>query len=170
VTVIDDVAAALLAGVLTALTAAGAATPDRACVVPGELAWDECDCGLLAVRWTGNSHGSTVTNNAPDTDVGCGQPMVNAGFNVVLLRCAPGPGNEGESPTCTQLSDTAAILHRDVFALEEGISNAVLDLRAASTILDFALTGQVPVGPQGLCVGTSYTLTVALRNTWRRCG
>jgi hypothetical protein len=170
VTKIDDVAAALLAETLTQLTAAGAEAPTRSCVVPGELAWDECDCGLLAVRWTGLAYGPSVTSNVPDTDVNCGQPYVNLSFNVVLLRCSPGPQSSGKAPTCAQLSAAAAILHRDVFALEIAMANTVVALQAANTISDWALNGQAPVGPQGLCVGTSYNLVVAIKNTWRPCG
>src|SRR5687767_5000273 len=124
-TKIDDVAARLLSETLTQLTAVGATLPDRACVVPGELAWDECDCGLLAVRWTGLSYGSTVTSITPDTDQGCALPFVNLAFNVVLLRCSPGPGQNGEAPSCDKLAETAQILHTDVFALEKAVAVAV---------------------------------------------
>jgi hypothetical protein len=170
VTKIDDIAQVLIDYTTAAITGSGGDLPDRICVVPGELAWDDCECGLLAVRWTGNSYGTTVTSNAPDTDQGCGQPVVNMGFNVVLLRCITGPQVGGAAPTCAQLASSAFVLHRDVFALEEAMAGAVIALRNARTILDWALAGQAPVGPQGNCVGTSYTLTVAIRNTWRPCG
>lgn len=168
-TKIDDVARVLIQYTSAAITGVGNLLPERICVVPGELAWDDCECGLLAVRWTGLTYGTTVTSNAPDTDVGCGQPVVNVGFNVVLLRCVSGPQSGGSPPTCDQLATAAATLHVDVFALEDAMANAVIALRAANTIVDWALTGQSPVGPQGNCVGTSYTLTVAIRNTWRPC-
>ena len=169
-TTINDVTAALLAGVLAELVAVGAEAPDRACVVPGDLAWDECECGLLAVRWTGNSYGQTVTSNAADIDGGCGLPYVNVGINVVLLRCVAGPQTGGDPPTCEQLSTAAAILHRDVFAMEKAIATVVVDLLDSGAIIGFALNGQSPTGPQGNCVGTSYNLTVGIKNTWRPCG
>lgn len=169
-TKIDDIAAALISHTLTQLAAAGADAPNRTCTVPGELAWDECDCGLLAVRWTGLTYGTGPTATAPDTDTNCGQPMVNLSFNVALLRCVPGPQSGGASPTCEQLAIAAEVLHRDVFALEIAMTNAVVALRDANTIVDWALNGQVPVGPQGLCAGTSYNLVTSIRNTWRPCG
>jgi len=169
-TAIDDIAAQLITSTLASLAAVGAEAPERYCVIPGEFAWDACECGTLAVRWTGNAFGTSVTSTTQDTDTGCGPPVVNIGLNVVLLRCAPGPRSDGAPPTCAQLAVAAAVLHRDVFALEDAMIDAVMALRANSTILDWALIGQSPVGPQGLCVGTSYNLTVAIKNTWRSCG
>ncbi len=96
----------------------------RRCDVPGTAAWDGCEdpcsgaaSGQLTVNVT-RIYPSTTTFPSPDQTVrdlrNCQPPPVTAVEMVVtLLRCAPGPTEEGCPPGCDDLSEAARVLHVD---------------------------------------------------------
>ncbi|WP_234323204.1 hypothetical protein [Streptomyces bikiniensis] len=108
--------------------------PERACIVPGAVAWDSCDdpCGeetggQLAVsvaRIFGSTHdGFPVEARTVQGVRGCAPPPVTAvELLVTLLRCAPTFTEKGCPPACDELTAAARILHTDMVT----VSNALL--------------------------------------------
>lgn len=160
----------LLASVRGALTAtpAGWPTGAREYVVPGQLAWDECDCGLLGIEWLSAPYSSAFPNPSPPTANGC-KPYLALQVQVTVLRCAPNPGPHGESPTPAALSDAAQVNLDDLEALLVGVGQAVQALENANTILNYSLSAPTPTGPLGGCVGVMQQLFLGFSNKWGPC-
>jgi hypothetical protein len=153
---------------LTAILACvnmGLPTPvARVCVVPGVLAWDECECGVLA---------ATVTHVYPSrafpTDAGgvsaflsCPVLYDAADITVTVLRCAPNPDRAGHPPSCVALAAAAAGWRADAAAVRAALACCLPVLRDAGVVEDFVLRDLVPVGPEGGCSGVEVRLTVAV--------
>lgn len=165
-TQLDAVVTALLECVRVALAATAAGQPDRVCEVAGELAWDDCDCGVLAVG-VDRLYPSRVfpqEASAADFASGCQLPFLVADLTVTVLRCAPGPDRAGGSPSCPALDTAARTWLVDADAVRRSTACCVADLRAADTVAEFTLRDQIPLGPEGGCVGSAYHLSVALDN------
>ncbi|MFC8466006.1 hypothetical protein [Streptomyces sp. NPDC057250] len=175
--IIDEIARDVLACVCAALDEAAAeiegqpGCPDcRSCLVPGRPAWDGCDnpCdeavvgGQLSVhlsRMTSSSDLSDRTRERP-TSRPCPPQQVTVEFVVTLLRCAPGPAEDGCPPTCAELDAAARVLHVDTAT----VHNALLcclprtgpDPRGWKVALGLMRT----LGPEGGCVGIEQFVTI----------
>ncbi|CAM5476822.1 MULTISPECIES: hypothetical protein [Streptomyces] len=179
---IDELAETVLACVCAALDEAATEVeghpgcPDcRRCVVPGLPAWDGCEdpCtgqagGQLSVNVTRVYPSTTTGFPQQDQTVrdarNCQPPPVTAVELVItVLRCAPGPTEEGCPPGCAELREAARILHVDSLT----VYNALLCCLPHTAPQGrrgrrFVLGQQRTVGPQGGCVGIEQTVTVAL--------
>lgn len=165
-----DVARLLVANVEAALAASLGGAVERACVVPGEIAWDQCTCGLLAVsvrRWF-------VTDNFPESSAGlggnaatfratpCDLPWLVGELRLEVVRCAPIPDGNALSVPCPELEAAAEVLLSDAYvALTESIST-LCELRESEQIIDYVLGDQETRGPSGDCVGTELVAQVAV--------
>lgn len=151
-----------------ALTTAGLPTKLREGVVPGSLAWDECECGLLAVEWVGTNYSDTPPTPALQRDEGC-RPYVVAGLKVTMARCVPGTQVVGRPPTPAQLDAAAQIQFEDSFAMMRGSTIALTGLVTDNTILGFDMNGAQPQGPEGGCVAVTQSVDVYLSNMFGPC-
>lgn len=160
----------LLAGVRMQLLATPTGWPAEAreYVVPGQLAWDECECGLLGIEWLSAPFSQAFPNPSPPTDDGC-RPYLALQVQVTVLRCAPNPGTHGEAPTPTALSDAAQTNLNDLEALLEGVASSVKFMLASNMILNYSLQAPTPAGPQGSCVGVTQQLYLGFNNRWGPC-
>lgn len=152
----------ILNTLLTSVNQALADKPDRVCVVPGAIAWDECECGLLAgtvVRWF-------FTDNFPverTTIAGnCDAAFVAADLKIAILRCAPQPDDGELAPKCSELDTAAKILISDAFTVRQEVTKKLCEMKAADDITEFITRNQTPVGPGGMCVGTEFDVSVAI--------
>jgi hypothetical protein len=175
---LHDLAEDVLGCVCAALDAVAAdeedvlGCPARACVVPGQAAWDSCDdpCG-------GGTPGQLTVNVAqifpstsfpsPDREVrgarNCPPPATTAAELVItLLRCAPGPSENGCPPTCEELAASARQLHIDATTVYNALFCCLPQTGSGRRGPRFVLGAQRTVGPQGLCVGVEQRVTVAL--------
>lgn len=142
-------------------------TPNRVCLaVPGDIAWDECDCGQFA---------QTVTQSVPSenfpiaaTDrrtTACGPQHLVYSVTSSLTRCVPGfNARTGTPPSCDALFRAARILEEDRWALRVGVTCCLLALRKAYVLTDFTVGTAVTVGPQGQCAGVELTWQFGIRN------
>ena len=151
-----------------ALTPAGIPAKSRIEVVPGTLAWDECECGLLAVEWTGAQYADTPPTPSVQRDGGC-RPYVFGSYKVTMARCVPGVQAEGRSPTVAQLDAAAQIQFDDVLAMLKGSSLAMVSLSDDNTIVGFDMSGVIPQGPEGGCVAVTQTLNAYIPNNYGPC-
>lgn len=160
-----DVSSILVTGVDDELRESPAGRPERACVVPGEIAWDGCDCGMLAV----SPRSWSVTDSFPDASdtsgslrVGpCELPWVVAVIETQIIRCAPSPDGHMIDVPCSQLDVAAEILIADAALTLRRVTVELCQLRADDQIVDFIVGEQLTVGPQGGCVGSSLSVQVA---------
>lgn len=160
-----QIAAALGECVRAELAGTPAGVPGRVCVpVAGEIAWDACDCGQLAVTtptlYPSKTFPLPATEDS-DQDV-CGTPYLAASYTVSILRCAAGMDDEGRPPTCDQLAADALVWHQDAAAVRRGLGCCLQDLEAQDRIAGWTLGATTAVGPQGGCVGSEITVAVAL--------
>jgi hypothetical protein len=160
----------VLASVLgqLAVTPSGWPVNARNYVVPGLLAWDECECGLLAVEWQTASYTGIFPNPTQPLADGC-KPFLALQLQVTALRCAPNPGPNGSAPAPAALQDAADVNLDDLEAVLTGTSKGVELLYNTNTILQYALGTAQPTGPQGGCVGVTQQLFLGFSNKWGPC-
>lgn len=181
-TAVQDTAQAILGCVCQALDVAAAAIEGqpgcptcRSCVVPGLVAWDSCDdpCdnaggqGQLTVsmgRMYPSSKGAFPAEERQVIGVnGCAVPQFTAlELIVTLLRCAPGPNEQGCPPSCEELTTAAGILHADAVTVYNALLCCFPETSGRRRGQMFVVGQQRPVGPQGGCVGIEQRITVAL--------
>lgn len=158
----------LVTNVGTELATSLGGAVDRACVVPGDIAWDDCTCGLLAVtvrRWF-------LTDNFPETSAAfganairatpCDQPWLVGELRLQVVRCAPTPPDGQLSPPCADLETAAEVLISDAYVALTETVRTLCELRESDQIIDYVLGDQETMGPAGDCVGTELIAQVAL--------
>jgi hypothetical protein len=137
-------------------------TPARSSVVPGAIAWDECDCGLLAVSVAQ----VFLTETFPDQlarRVGnaCDAPWEVAEIVIQVIRCVPGPDGM-TPPTTAQLDASAQELLRDAYEMLRAVSVKLCEMNKAREISDFMLRPLAAQGPTGVCGGNELRAYVSL--------
>jgi len=139
----------------------GLPAPARACVTVGEIAWDECPCGQLAVSLIELFPSETFPTFTLAPTVRCPPKLTVAHYTVELVRCA-NTGSDISPPTCQALAADALLAVRDAHAVRAGITCCLDQAAAARSIVDYALGRQVMIGPQGGCVGSRTDLYIGL--------
>jgi hypothetical protein len=133
--------------------------PDRVClIVPGEIAWDTCDCGQFAQTIV--SVGPTDQFPTPSTGdiiAPCASKLLVASVTLSLTRCVPGIQRNNEPPTCAQLLEAARILEDDRSAVRRAVFCCLKEFLRAYRIFNMTLGTGVSVGPQGGCAGVELT-------------
>lgn len=136
-------------------------------LVPGDIAWDACDCGMFAQTITQTYSSNTFP--APATDnptTACGPNLIVADVLATIVRCIPGLNpNTNEPPPCADLLDAALILECDRQALRDGVRCFLRSLYQTDVIDNFSLGAITAVGPQGLCGGIALSYRFSLINT-----
>lgn len=146
------------------VTAVNTALPDpvdRACVVPGGIVWDDCQCGMLA----GSINRIYLTDQFPDeaTISPCPGAFYAVDIALELARCVPiaGDGNT-ISPACVDLAASAAVLYSDEWYLITTVDCTLGDLEDAGEIVGFLTRPVTTIGPLGDCVGSRIIATVQI--------
>lgn len=136
----------------------------RVCAVPGVLAWDDCECGVLAA-----SVMHVYPSRAFPTDAGgvaaflsCPVLYDAVDITITVLRCAPTLDQNGNPPSCVALAGSAAGWRADAAAVRATLACCLPVLRDAGVVKDFVLRDLVPVGPEGGCSGMEARLTIAV--------
>ena len=145
-----EVASRLEAAIYEALTV----TPARHGVVPGAIAWDECDCGLLAVS-VGPIYPTEQFPNPALARVGnaCDAPWETAEIVMQIVRCAPNPNDNVDAPTVAELDASAREILQDAYEMMLAVSTTLCQMNKARDIADYAMRTLTPQGPAGGCVG-----------------
>lgn len=150
--------------------------PGRNCVIAGDIAWDDCECGQLTVAITDSYYTSTFPEPSPATagrgsQSRCGPPYLAIQYRIVMLRCAPTGGEDPKPPTCEALDLAARIATEDAAAVRRGVFCCLRNLndtRDPATngkmIEDFRIGQQMMVGPEGFCQGSALPVTVGIVN------
>lgn len=144
-----------------AVTATAAGAPQRSCVVPGMVIWDECSCGTLAVNWRLVGRSDVFPSPSPDSsESNCRSRYVVVQVGVTMLRCAAGPDENGNMPTCDALSDDAFTMTADMVAIRSALACCLRSLYEAGNLADYALGNTLALGPEGGCDGSQTDLVI----------
>ncbi len=143
-----------------------AGRPERVCLaVPGEIAWDACECGQFAQSIAQDVPSNVFPTPAEDTrTTPCGPLLRVVTVNVSLMRCVSVLTDDGRAPTCAQQQADALQIEEDRVALRRGVTCCLKDLRTARRITDFSVGAAVTRGPQGMCAGIELTYRFALNS------
>lgn len=138
-------------------------TPARHGVVPGGIAWDDCDCGLLAVS-VGQIYPTETFPNPAQARVGnaCDTPWEAAEIIMQIVRCAPNPDDNGEPPTVAALDTSARQVLTDAYEMMRAVSTTLCQMNKAREISDYVMRALNPQGPAGGCVGNELRAVVSL--------
>lgn len=136
--------------------------PDRSGVVPGAIAWDECDCGLLAVSvaqvYLTETFPDPLTRKASNA---CDAPYEVGEVVIQVVRCAPNPDGLN-APTVAELDASAQEVLRDAYEMLRAVSIELCEMNRDRDISDFMLRPLTAQGPSGGCVGNELRAYVAL--------
>jgi hypothetical protein len=138
-------------------------TPVRRGVVPGAIAWDECDCGLLAVS-VGQIYPTEIFPNPALARVGnaCDAPWEAAEIIMQIVRCAPNPDDPMTAPTVAELDASAREVLTDAYQMTQAATQALCKMNKAREISDYVVRPLTPQGPSGGCVGSELRAVVSL--------
>ncbi|MFE6634658.1 hypothetical protein ACFVFT_15020 [Streptomyces tendae] len=137
-------------------------TPDRHGVVPGAIAWDACDCGMLAVS-VAQVYPSELFPSPQAAPFGaCQAPYEVAEIVVQIIRCAPQAEGQSLYPTAAALDASAQQVARDAYETLRAVSLELCEMNEQRDIEDYLVRPQVTQGPQGGCVGTELRALVSL--------
>lgn len=144
----------------------GCGDVNRFCpLVPGAIAWDECDCGQLAQTITQIFPSNVFPTPATDTrQTACGPQLSVVNVTLSLTRCVPIVDDNGSPPSCDALLASAVILECDRQAVRTAVACHLLALRDTYQIHDFSIGPAVSVGPEGACAGVELTYQFAVSN------
>lgn len=131
--------------------------------VPGEVAWDECCDGMLAVTVPRIYFSEEFPGEAEETTgVICQPPYEVADFSVTVLRCVAGPEAPEVTVPAADLNASAALLLQDMAETMDAVAALLCALKADDSISDYMLTPTESTGPEGLCVGLLLRVLVSL--------
>lgn len=131
----------------------------RVCyLVPGNIAWDSCECGQFAQTIQADYPTLNFPADASDTVLGVGGcPSGGLAFQVLasITRCVPGmsAGTPPTPPTCAKLQQAALVMEGDAYALRRGVECCLETMRRDRRILKYAVGRINRVGPEGNCAG-----------------
>lgn len=132
----------------------------RVCLmVPGNIAWDACECGQFAQTIQSDYPTINFPADASDQVVGAGagcggRPLV---YQVLasITRCVPGMTNTTppRPPSCDALSRAALVMEGDAYALRRGVECCLETLQDDLVIVKYVVGRVNRVGPEGNCAG-----------------
>jgi hypothetical protein len=138
----------------------------RVCMVPGDIAWDNCQCGQLVITENRRYGSRGFALEAPDLDAECGEPVLTVDFTISLTRCVPSADDNGDAPSCDALTTSARQLMKDKRDLRSAVMCCLSNLYDShlSPMLGFIIQAQETVGPSGGCAGSELNFLVGFPN------
>lgn len=141
---------------------------NRYLITTGQIAWDDCCAGQLAVSYTRTS----PTESFPTEQVTLGSyseagectPNYEIGeITVQIVRCAPQALNGQNAPSVDALSDHAKQNLIDANQIRRSVAAALCALHTDySTQLDYFIRSQLMIGAEGACDGSELYLYAGL--------
>lgn len=130
---------------------------NRKGVVPGDIAWDDCQCGQLVISENRRFPSRNFPLEEVDHTADCGEPWLIVEYTLSLTRCVPGTTANAKSPTVASLSAAAELLSDDMSRARKAVmcclTNLYDELGMGDRIEAFELGMQNTVGPEGDCAG-----------------
>lgn len=135
--------------------------------VPGQIAWDDCDCGgQLAVTVPRVYLAETFPEETEGpVGVRCQAPYEVAEYTVSVIRCAPQPKGQALSPVMAELDAAAGLLLQDIAETMTAVSRLLCTLHEDDEISDYLVTPAESAGPEGACVGFTLRILISLERS-----
>lgn len=168
--IVTGIGVCILEELATTPESGGVPPKMRTCLmVPGNIAWDSCECGQLAqtVQRIYPTTRFPVDSSSEPRRPGCELSSIAVQVLVSITRCVTGLGSAlpPKIPTCAQLLADALIQQADAFAVRKAVVCCLTDLRAVTPfrqVTDYVVSGTSFVGPEGGCAGSELTYTFQL--------
>ncbi len=141
------------------------AVPARACIVPGEVAWEECDCDgqlTLALQRLYASDEFPRASGPSGGTYPCDAAWLVCENIVTLIRCAPLPQGSETHVDCNVLDDVGKSIIQDAVVLYSTITCTLASLKDAQDIMDYNVSDGLVLGPEGGCVGTQVIFSFSM--------
>lgn len=150
--------------VLTYVNENTTSTFDRVLVMPGLIAWDGCDCGLLAIYVNQEYESDNFPMQKIERDIsdGCGAMYDAAEFVLHVVECAPTAQGQSTATTVEAEEAAARLVQRDRYQVRKAVKQWLCQMRDTRTIEDYILDTTIIQGPTGSCVGTETRFRIAL--------
>ena len=135
---------------------------NRRLITGGEVAWDNCECGQLAVSFERKFPSMSFPLEEVDHESNCGGPWLVNQFLISLARCWPSTTESAMNPAPTPEAITAAAqqLDRDMTMLRRGIGCCLDEAFNTHAIAAWEIGAQEVNGPQGACIETTLLVYV----------
>lgn len=137
---------------------------NRVGVVPGDIAWDECQCGQLVITEERRFPSRDFPLEEVDHTAECGEPWLVVVLTLSLTRCAPVGDDNGNPPLVGGLGVAAAQLSKDMNDVRHPVYCCLNTAYDANQIMAFQLGAMEVVGPSGGCVGFDMTIMIGYTN------
>jgi hypothetical protein len=139
---------------------------DRTCVVVGgDLIWDDCECGLLAVQLIRAYQSSQFPIPKQDSFNKCEVEWTVAEYHVSILRCVASSQNDGDPPTCEAMHEDAMVDFDDRWAVLKGVECCLASSWPDNPAMrQFTIGDQLALGEGGRCAGSRLQVFVGLPN------
>jgi hypothetical protein len=134
----------------------------RSGVVPGSIAWDECDCGLLAVSVYQIYPSETFPDPLIDPSGNCDASHDVAEIVIQIVRCAPQPEGPEFAPAVADLDASSQEILRDAYEMTQAVRETLCAMENDRDIYAWILRPLTSQGPTGACVGNELRVLVGL--------
>lgn len=152
--------------VVTDLNEAGYGVDRECLLVPGAIAWDNCDCGQLAQTITGVVPSNNFPAPAADTpQTPCGPNLIVINVLLSLVRCVHVSNDNSDPPKCASLLGDAVQIERDRFIARGALRCYLKDLYDRNLLVGFVIGSATTVGPEGACAGIEIPYSLGLVNS-----
>lgn len=151
-------------GLVQATRDALSASVERCGMVPGEIVWDDCNCGGVLMVSLPRMYRSEIFPEESEAPVGvsCHAPYEVAEYAVSVARCAPVPQGQDTSVPASDLDTTAGLLAQDMTESMAGLHRYLCGLQRDDTLDHFMVGPAETVGPEGDCVAFTLRVRVGL--------
>lgn len=128
---------------------------------PGNIAWDGCTCGQLALSVVRDYPTRVFPQDASEEPMigGCGAHALATRVIVSLTRCAPAMDKNGNPPTPDALLAASLVLAADAYVVRNAVECCLHDYKRQRRIYKFTVGSADRVGPEGGCVGVEMPFT-----------
>lgn len=166
--------AVVVTGAANAALAELAATPEAAVnpltirfapLVPGNIAYDACDCdGQLAFTILRIVPTVTYPIDASNSSIqgGCDAPAFFAECIASFSRCVPGMSNTGTAPSTAALFASALLFQGAQYGLRNGLTGFLCEEKRNYRIRDYRIGASIFPGPEGNCAAVEIPFSFLL--------
>jgi hypothetical protein len=160
----DDKWFQVCTAILTAASNGLTVKANRYLVTTGQIAWDDCCAGQLAVSLTRVAPTESFpTEQVTMVGLGCDAAYELAEITVQIVRCAPQALNAQVAPSPDVLTAHAQQTMIDANQIRRSVAAALCTLKSDMTSgLDYFVRSQLMLGPEGGCDGSELYLYASL--------
>jgi hypothetical protein len=128
----------------------------RYLITTGQIAWDDCCDGQLAVSLARTSPTEAFPTEAVNAiGLDCSPAYEIGEITIQITRCAPQPVNGANAPSPDALTKHARQTMIDANEIKRTVTAALCALREdVSARFDYFVRAQLMLGPEGACDGS----------------